>query len=79
MPFVEVWVDPGPVDMSDIETEAMEKELEKRGYRIVPITDPDDIGRVNHFLNLHLFDHAREEALRIVERQLDRPHALHAH
>lgn len=79
MPFVEVWVDPGPVEMSDIDTETMEKELNKRGFKVVLATDPEDVERVNHFINLHLFDHARDEALRIVERQIGRPHALHAH
>lgn len=77
MPYVKVWVDDPEVTLSEHDSESLIEELEKRGFKV---TRPlDGLDRIVHLLDCRLIDYARDEALAMVEEQIGRPHALHAH
>lgn len=79
MPYVKVWVDDPEVTLSEHDSESLIEELEKRGFAVVAALEPEGLERITHLLDCGLAQYAAEEALSMVEQQIGRPHALHAH
>ena len=81
MPYVQVYVDNADV-LEKMSDDDLIKEMGLRGFKCAKEAPPitmDGIEHIEHLVLCGLYADARQEALQMIERQIERPNTLTAH